>query len=121
MPLITEELELLRGLDIPFLRSGRPGSVVWPGDIDNRLKTLLDAMRIPEAGESYTELSPAPDEGPFFCLLEDDKLITKVSADTDDILDPLPGKTAIEQADVRPVITVSVRPYELIPHNMHLS
>ena len=78
-------------------------------------------MRIPEAGESYTELSPAPDEGPFFCLLEDDKLITKVSADTDDLLDPLPGKTAIEQADARPVITVSVRPYELIPHNMHLS
>ena len=41
----------------------------------------------------YTELSPAPDERLFFCLLEDGKLITKVSADTDDLLDPLPGKS----------------------------
>jgi hypothetical protein len=121
VPLVTAELDLLCGLDILFLRVGRPGSVVWPGDIDNRLKTLLDAMRIPEAGEKYTEMSPQSDEQPFFCLLEDDKLITKVSVDTDDLLDPLPEKDVIESADARLVITVSLRPYELIPQNMHLS
>jgi hypothetical protein len=121
VPLVTEELNLLCGLDILFLRSGRPGSVIWPGDIDNRLKTLLDAMRIPEAAERYTEFPPEPDEKPFFCLLEDDKLITKVSVDTDDMLDPLPNKATIDSADARLVITVSIRPYEFSPYNMHFS
>src|SRR4051794_23719037 len=81
VPLVTQELDLICGLDILFLRPDKPGSVVWAGDMNNRLKTLLDALRIPEAAENYSQRSPGADELPFFCLLEDDKLITKVVVD----------------------------------------
>jgi len=80
----------------PSLQSGHPyfcGVVVqvlcWCGrEISiNRLKTLFDAMRIPEAGERYADRTPSEDEKPFFfCLLEDDKLLNKVSVETDDLL-----------------------------------
>jgi hypothetical protein len=49
VPLVTQELGLICALDILFLRPDKPGGVVWAGDIDNRLKTLLDSLRLPEA------------------------------------------------------------------------
>jgi hypothetical protein len=115
VPLVTQELDLLCGLDILFLRPDRPGDVIWAGDIDNRIKTLLDALRIPEAGELYVNRTPADDEKPFFCLLEDDKLITKVSVETDRLLVPTTDKTTAHL-----VITVKVRPYDLSLYNIHL-
>ena len=114
---MTEELDLICDLDILFLRPDRPGSVVWAGDIDNRLKTLLDAMRIPEVGEDYASREPSDDEVPFFCLLEDDKLITKVAVETDRLLEPIGN--SVDAADARLVITVRLRPYEITPYNMH--
>ncbi|MER8529584.1 hypothetical protein [Mesorhizobium sp. M1272] len=115
VPLVTAELDLICGLDILFLRPDRPGGVIWAGDIDNRIKTLLDAMRIPEAGEGYSARQPDSDEQPFFCLLEDDKLISKISVETDRLLQPINN----EAADARLVITVRIRPYELHGDNMH--
>ncbi len=116
VPLVTEELNLICGLDVLFLRPGRPGQLIWAGDIDNRLKTLLDALRIPVANEGYSQLTPGSDEDPFFCLLEDDKLITRVSLETDQLLD---GVGAGANADhVQLVITVRLRPYELHLGNM---
>lgn len=109
VPLVTEELDLLCGLEVLLLRPDRPGSVVLAGDIDNRLKTLLDALRIPEANEDYVKRVPGTDESPFFCLLEDDKLLTKVSVETDRLLEPLGEKP--EASDVRIIITVNVRPF----------
>jgi len=53
------------------------------------------------------------------CLLEDDKLLNKVSVETDDLLQPLPGKTVIDPADARLVVTVTIKPYGLTPWNMH--
>jgi hypothetical protein len=35
-------------LNILFLRADIPGKVVQSGDIDNRLKTLFDALRMPQ-------------------------------------------------------------------------
>src|SRR6266851_4870380 len=46
VPLVTEELNLICGLDILFLRPSAPGQLVSGGDLDNRLKTLFDALRI---------------------------------------------------------------------------
>lgn len=114
VPLVTQELDLLCGIDILMLRPDRPGSVVWAGDIDNRIKTLLDAMRIPEAAESYVDLTPTEDEKPFFCLLEDDKLITKISVETDRLLEPITG----DKADVRLFIKVTIKPYQFDIHTM---
>jgi hypothetical protein len=117
VPLVTEELDLICDLEILFLRPDRPGGVVWTGDIDNRLKTLLDAMRIPEAGEDYAARKPTEDQKPFFCLLEDDKLITKVAVETDRLLEPI--GTGENAADSRLVITVRLRPFEITPFNLH--
>lgn len=116
VPLVTQDLNLICGLDILFLRPDRPGVVLRSGDIDNRLKTLFDALRIPEANEKYHERSRGLDEQPFFCLLEDDKLITKVSVETDQLLQFVTPKR--DMNEVRLVITVTLRPYELHLGNM---
>jgi len=115
VPLVTEEIQLLCGLDILFLRPDKPGKL-WAGDIDNRIKTLIDALRIPTANERYDQRTPGPDESPFFCLLEDDQLISKLSVETDQLLEfvTLGGSLS----DVRLVITVRVWPYAMHPGNM---
>ena len=110
VPLVTSNLNLICGLDILFLRPDRPGGLIWAGDIDNRLKTLFDLLRIPEANERYSDRTPGPDEKPFFCLLEDDKLITKISVETDQLLQFVTPTE--EMSEVRLVITVRLRPYE---------
>lgn len=116
VPLVTQDLNLLCGLDILFLRPDPPGAVLRSGDIDNRLKTLFDALRIPEAGERYQEKVPDAGEQPFFCLLEDDKLITKVSVETNQLLQFVSPRREVNE--VRLVITVTLRPYELHLGNM---
>ncbi len=111
VPLITEDLNLICGLDILFLRPQTPGQVISAGDLDNRLKTLFDALRIPVPEERYSDRVPGADEKPFFCLLADDKLITKVSMETDQLLE-FAGSSPNDD-DVRLVITVRLRPYEM--------
>ena len=55
-------------------------------DIDNRLKTLFDVLTVPDHNQGYEHLTSADDEKPFFCLLSDDKLISKVTVQTDKLL-----------------------------------
>jgi len=107
VPLITHAIEVFCGLDILFLRPDKPGHVLWAGDIDNRIKTLIDALRIPKANERYDQRTPSPDEVPFFCLLEEDELVTKLSIETDQLLE---FATPQKMNDVRLVITVRARP-----------
>ena len=117
VPLVREELSLICSLDILFLRPDRPGSVLQSGDIDNRLKTLFDALRLPkeEAQELVGYDNAADDEKPFYCLLEDDSLITHVSVETDILLQPTGKKFDVN--DTRLVIAVSLRPYNFSPAN----
>jgi hypothetical protein len=121
VPLVTSELSLLCGIDIPMLRNGRPGDIViagrYGGDIDNRIKTLIDALSIPSANEDYVKLTPQEDEMPFFCLLEDDKLLSKISVETDQLLEDIEGGS---ENDVRLTIRISVRPYDVNLWNLHL-
>ena len=56
------------------------------GDIDNRIKTLLDALSIPQANQIPNRDVPREDEDPFHCLLEDDNLITGIRITTDRLL-----------------------------------
>ncbi|MGZ5441010.1 MAG: hypothetical protein ACXW5U_14710 [Thermoanaerobaculia bacterium] len=77
-------------LDILFLRRDSPGSLIKSGgDIDNRLKTLFDALRIPQNCDELKGFSPSEDEDPFYCLMEDDSLIVEVKVTTDRLLTPL--------------------------------
>jgi hypothetical protein len=77
VPLVRKDWRIKCSLDILFLRHDPPGSVVHAGDLDNRIKTLIDALRKPQGPiELRGNEKPAEGEDPFFCLLEDDKLIT---------------------------------------------
>lgn len=85
-PIVSEAIWTVAELDILLLRPGNPGSIsVGGGDIDNRLKTLLDSLRVPDVSDDCTKC-PVP-EGAVFCLLQDDKLITRISVETDRLLD----------------------------------
>jgi hypothetical protein len=106
VPLVTKQHAVTCHLDILFLRSGPPGSVTIGGDLDNRLKTLFDALRVPHhENELPPDAFPEDDEETFRCLLEDDSLITGHSVTTDRLLVP-PGK----QDEVRLIIQVHIEP-----------
>jgi hypothetical protein len=87
-PLVSSRVDLLADLEITMLRPGQPGIISHGGDIDNRLKTLLDALKVPEPNALPQGATPGNDEQPFFCLVEDDRLITGISIKTDRLLDP---------------------------------
>lgn len=72
LPIVSEELALTCELDILMLRRDL-GTVLASGDLDNRIKTLLDALRLPKHGENSDG-----DEDPLYCLLEDDKLVSQL-------------------------------------------
>ena len=109
VPLVTEELSLLCSVSILFLRPDAPGSLIQSGDIDNRLKTLFDALRIVGSAQELGKYQePAEDQTPFFCLLEDDSLITRVSVETDTLLEPVSDPP--DPDDARLIITVNLRP-----------
>jgi hypothetical protein len=110
VPLISPSLHLICELHIFLLKPGQPGSIITQaGDIDNRLKTLFDALRVPNKTEIPIGVTPQPTEDPFFCLLEDDALISKVSVDTDRLL-----KTTSKPTEVILVIQVETRPTQTI-------
>jgi hypothetical protein len=100
--LVAESISLLAELDFLLLWPSAPGQIFTRGgDIDNRLKTLLDALKVP--GEPTALLPgafPHADETPFYCLLEDDSLVTKVAVETDRLLVPV-NHPAMVEATIR--------------------
>jgi hypothetical protein len=104
--LVHPNLHLYAELDILVLRPENPGALIsHSGDIDNQLKTLFDALRRPvDASEIPSAWSPAEDERPLHCLLDDDKLITRVSVDTDRLLVP-----EVDPKEVHVTIRVSIK------------
>lgn len=107
VPLIRKGGALTCSLEILFLRRDNPGHIISSGgDIDNRLKVLFDGLRMPDNVSELGGLAIEPDENPFFCLVEDDGLITSVSVTTDRLLSlPDPGDKV---HDVELVIHVTV-------------
>lgn len=111
VPLVTKESGILCSVDVLFLRSDPPGSVIRSGDIDNRLKTLFDGLTMPtDANQLGQYQQPDADENPFFCLLEDDCLITRASVETDTLLDPVSESSTVN--DARVILTITATPYE---------
>lgn len=105
VPLITHDLDVLCSVDVLFLRHADPGSVFSKGDIDNRLKTLFDALTMPKDKLQLGEfVNPDEGEDPFFCLLEDDSLITRAVVETDTLLSPVSNSN--DSNDARVIITV---------------
>lgn len=115
VPLVADDLKLRCDLEVLLLRADMPDRTPWGGDIDNRIKTLLDALRIPEAKENYAGLTLGADLQPMYCLMEDDKLISKLSVETDQLLDA----DGTDRGKVALVITVRIRPYSVIWRNLN--
>ena len=115
-PLVTQRLDLYAELSVLLFRQQPRGTLITDGgDIDNRLKTLLDGLRVPRgAMEGRAELPHEPDPLPFFCLLEDDSLVTKVSVESEQLLRPA------KPDEVVAIISVHVKKTVLSHENMTL-
>ena len=90
VPLITAEMNVVAELSVTLLRPEPPGGLLTQGgDIDNRLKTLFDALTMPRHLNALSAgAAPEPDQTPFFCLLEDDNLVIAVEVRTEQLLEP---------------------------------
>jgi len=112
IPLVRDNLALRCGLRVIFLRKEEPGRVYQGGDMDNRLKTLFDALSIPNQDQipdapitSYNE--------EVYCLLEDDSLISGLNIETSRLL----TKPGASEHEVRLVIEVDVRVIQARTYN----
>jgi hypothetical protein len=113
-PLVRKSLNLACELEILFLRQEDPGALILQGgDIDNRIKTLLDALRMPTADEH--EASP-PQSEHVYCLLESDTLVASLDVDTDRLLFPATDRPN----EVFLVVGVSVRVLKVDKTNVYL-
>jgi hypothetical protein len=112
--LVSEEMHLVAELSILLLRPEASGVIVTKGgDIDNRLKTLLDALRIPQTRDLPKSDSPQEGENPFYCLLEDDKLITRLDITSDRLLE-----SQTEPTNVNLIIRVRMKPTQITCDNI---
>jgi hypothetical protein len=77
------------------------------GDLDNRIKTLFDALRLPK---SLEEVNGEVQDEPIFCLFEDDRLISEFRIVADHLL-LLPKETEANPNDVFLVIDVTLHAF----------
>ena len=86
IPLARKSLGLACELDITYLRSGPPGSLITEaGDLDNHMNTLFDGLHIPKPDVlDRGGIIPKP----MYCLLEDDSMVTGLTVRTDRLLAP---------------------------------
>ena len=96
IPIISDYVYMAAQINLFMLKPGSKGSIVTHGgDLDNRLKTLLDSLKVPDENALPAHVSPGPDEDPFYCLLKDDSLITGLAISTDQFLEPDIGDSEV--------------------------
>ena len=114
VPLVHEKMNLTCSIDVLLLRRDRPGD--RPGrifnarDLDNRLKVLFDALKVPaDAIELGPNNTPLPDgsDNPMFTLVQKDELISRVSVDTGDLLGA-PPEAGHDDSYARVVLDVKI-------------
>jgi len=108
VPLVTDEMALRCSLDVLLLRPelGQK-QILQRGGTDGQIKTLFDALRLPESLDETGRVVPQIGETPFFCLLKDDRLITEVRVTTDRLL-LLPNQGNVKPNDCLAVIHVTL-------------
>jgi len=119
VPLVRAPLHLACAVEIDLLMNAQKN----PPDLDNVQKTLFDALKMPdsERDKRFFATPPTPDEGPFFCLLEDDRLVTHVQSRFDDLPSPLSGGGVYVNSEARCTIRVSLNPSMLTADNARFS
>lgn len=123
LPIVRCDLALICKLDILLLGDRR--IVLQHTDIDNKIKTLLDALQIPAANQ----FCDGP-EDPLYCLLENDSLVSELRVAVDYLLCPpdqvIASPKISEYTDeptaspshVMALIAVAVKPTKVMVGNM---
>jgi len=110
-PLVRSSLHLACDLNILFLRQEDPGSLISQGgDIDGRIKTLLDALRMPSADEDRAAGVVGMNQ---HVVMENDALVTSLKVDTERLLFP----QTTHQHEVHLVIEVGIRVLRVVEQN----
>jgi len=117
VPLITDDLKLVCHLDTLFLRRENPGALIrkpkdeYGGDLDNRIKIFIDALRVPQGPQELPRyVKPQREEKPYFyCLLEDDALITKFQVESAKLLKPMRIVDQLLEKDVQKHVQLVVK------------
>jgi len=95
--LVNAQMDVVAELDILLMRPEPPGQLLTAGgDMDNRLKTLFDALTMPRHVEALPTGGIPAAEQPLYCLLEDDNLVTSVKVRTEQLLEPVNDSTIVE-------------------------
>jgi hypothetical protein len=107
-PIVTPEMNLLAELDVQILH---PELLETPhADIDNRMKTLLDALKRPQSTHEIAAGSPKNEV--IYTLLDDDHLVTRMTINTSHLLyrEPSRGRAGNrDDFELLAIITVNLR------------
>ncbi len=68
VPLVTRQLALRCSVEILLLRPDEKRFVFEKVDIGGQVRTLIDALRMPDNAAETGRASPTGDEKPLFCL-----------------------------------------------------
>ncbi len=121
VPLAREEIYLECSLRVLCLRRDHHDAVLPARDIDNRIKTLIDALTMPSLRQGVPLKDGKPriasdDEKPFFVLMDDDRRVTHLEVETGIDLAPPPADA--DESFVRLVISVELRTYYTTMFNL---
>jgi len=116
LAIVRSVLLLKCELDIQMLTNHAPVSLITrAGDLDNRIKTLVDALRVPRDQHELTGATIPP--GLYPCLMEDDAVVTGFRLTTDRYL-ACPSQSL---QHVRLHIGVTITPTEITSTNRAFS
>jgi hypothetical protein len=117
IPLVRNSLYLACAVDILFLRHEEPFNLMRQGgDLDGRLKTLFDALKMPDPKEGeYKGLTPTAD--PLYVVMEDDALISEFSVKSGKLL----GRGEKKKHAVRLTIDITIKVLRVFPQNQCLT
>ncbi len=120
-PLAWKESETTCSLRFLVLRRDGDAAVSAGRDIDNRIKTVIDALTVPlpkygsPLGMDGNPLPPQDGETPLFVLLDDDRQVTHLEVETDALLSAPDGSS---DAYVQLSVLVEIRPYHTNMFNL---
>jgi hypothetical protein len=112
---VRNSLYLACGVDILFLRHEEPYNLMRQGgDLDGRIKTLFDGLKMPDPRSEYKGLNPTAD--PLYVVLEDDALISDISIKSGRLL----GEKAKAKHAVRLTIDITIKVLRVFDQNQCL-
>lgn len=112
VPLVNEVRGAQVHLAVRMHLRASDGGIFASGDLDNRLKLLFDALRMPhQASELESELRDGPGREHIFCLLDDDSRITRLTVESIPLLGDKEESENKHYAEIECDVTVkAIRP-----------